>query len=354
MDKQIDFLIKASNLVVCFVLSVVILASCKKDEVALMPPTVNNLKVASISKTDATVTINVANLGGRNTFDVGIAWDTQPIDTANFIGTKYMWKNNSKEANDSVSFTLPNLKRATKYYIKSYISDLTVPNRIWSLETSFVTLSDLPAFGVSKSVGVSSPTDPVVGPLYVVVDVYFKLEDDGGSPITNQGIVWSKTTNPTISSGFVISGKIANNIVSVENWREFMLGSTYYVRGFVTTAQGVSYSEEVVMKTPDSNLLLEFVSINPTTGGASLNGLVSKTSAGLGVITEMGFVYDTQPINPNLIDFKPSKVLTKEVSIGSFSADLTDIKSNTKYYIRPFATTAKGTFYGNERVLQSK
>ena len=338
----------------CFLLSVVVLVGCNKDEVALISPTVNNLKVTSISKADATITINVANLGGRNTFDVGIAWDTQPIDTANFIGTKYMFKNKSQAANDSVSFTLPDLKRGTQYYIQSYISDLRVPKRIWSLETSFVTLPDLPAFGVSKSVGVSSPTDPVVGPLYVVVDVYFKLEDDGGSPIINQGIVWSKTKNPTISSGFVISGKIANNIVSVENYREFMLGSMYYVRGFVTTAQGVSYSEEVVLKTPDTDLLLEFVSINPTTGGASLDGLVSKTSAGIGLITEMGFVYDTQPINPNLIDFKPSKIFTKEVSIGSFGADLTDIKSNTKYYIRPFATTAKGTFYGNERVLQTK
>jgi hypothetical protein len=75
---------------------------------------------------------------------------------------------------------------------------------------------------------------------------------------------------------------------------------------------------------------------------ATLSGYI--TFAGTPEYTERGVVYSTTQ-NPTLAD---SKVVSAGTGTGSFSANVSGLTPNTTYYIRAYATNAKGTAYGEE------
>lgn len=85
-------------------------------------------------------------------------------------------------------------------------------------------------------------------------------------------------------------------------------------------------------------------------GSAGLNNATNEIDMtgeiiddkGHGVI-EKGFVYSTSEKLPTVINTK----IIVENSEGTFSNKLSDISSNTIYYVRPYVTTALGTFYGS-------
>jgi len=71
------------------------------------------------------------------------------------------------------------------------------------------------------------------------------ISSDGGASITASGLVYSKTTNPTTSTGTVLntspvvtSGSFSKTMSSLQS------GTTYYVKAFATNAKGTSYGTE--------------------------------------------------------------------------------------------------------------
>lgn len=80
---------------------------------------------------------------------------------------------------------------------------------------------------------------------------------------------------------------------------------------------------------------------NTSANSASCGGNV--TSDGGYTITSKGVCWDSIA-NPSVKDNKTSD----GNGIGSFTSNITGLKSNTKYYVRAYATTAQGTSYGNE------
>jgi hypothetical protein len=74
---------------------------------------------------------------------------------------------------------------------------------------------------------------------------------------------------------------------------------------------------------------------------ATCNALIS--SDGNDTITSRGIVYSTHS-HPTLID----NSISTSGSLGSFSINLSNLISSTKYYVRAYATNAFGTSYGTE------
>lgn len=61
-------------------------------------------------------------------------------------------------------------------------------------------------------------------------------------------------------------------------------------------------------------------------------------------VTETGIVYSTNA-SPTLSD---TKLAATGTAIGSFTVNLSGLNTNTKYYVRPYATNTNGTGYGPE------
>ncbi|HQP03371.1 MAG TPA: FISUMP domain-containing protein [Bacteroidales bacterium] len=76
-----------------------------------------------------------------------------------------------------------------------------------------------------------------------------EITDDGGQPVTNKGIVWGTSPDPTLSSN---TGSLSNGS-GTENYTSYITGldagATYYVKAYATNALGTAYGEEVSFST---------------------------------------------------------------------------------------------------------
>ena len=78
-----------------------------------------------------------------------------------------------------------------------------------------------------------------------------------------------------------------------------------------------------------------------TTSAATVGGNI--TCDGSALVTERGICYSTSP-NPTIANIK----IISGNGLGSFTANLTGLTSNTTYYAKAYATNNAGTSYGNE------
>jgi hypothetical protein len=73
------------------------------------------------------------------------------------------------------------------------------------------------------------------------------VTDDGGSLVTERGVCWSTSPNPTIVNNKVISG--AGTGIFTSNITGLISGITYYVRAYVINSSGIAYGNELVFTT---------------------------------------------------------------------------------------------------------
>lgn len=174
------------------------------------------------------------------------------------------------------------------------------------------------------------------------------ISSDGNSPIITRGVVWSTDTNPTIElTTKTIDGNGTGEFISVlENLEE---NTTYYVRSYATNSEGTAYGNEVVFNTLEISVpilttsqILKIFQTSAVSGG-------TISFDGNSIILARGVVWGIEP-NPT-VDL-PTKT-SDGAGEGSFTSNLTNLKENTTYYVRAYATNAAGTGYGNELSFQA-
>ena len=67
-------------------------------------------------------------------------------------------------------------------------------------------------------------------------------------------------------------------------------------------------------------------------------------------VTERGVCWNTDGA-PTILDYSAKDA---EVGLGTFTSNLSDLKANTTYYVRAYATNAVGTSYGEEKSFTTK
>ncbi len=165
---------------------------------------------------------------------------------------------------------------------------------------------------------------------------------DGGEEITEKGVCWSTTSNPTIADTRTKDGKgsanFTSNIVGLDE------GTTYYVRAYATNSVGTAYGNEVSFTTgkvsPATVTTTEASAVTSTS--ATAGGEV--TNAGAGTVTERGICWSTSPA-PTVPG--ANKVVSGS-GTGAFIANLTGLEDGTVYYYRAYAVNSAGTSYGQE------
>ena len=174
---------------------------------------------------------------------------------------------------------------------------------------------------------------------------------DGNASVTERGIVYGKSPNPTISN-------LSNTIRPcgsgmgefTYNMTDLQPGTTYYVRAYAINEKGTAYGEEVTFTT-NKQIVLPSVTTAAITQITETSAVAggNVTSDGGASVTERGVVYATTQ-NPTTADNK----VAGSSGVGTFTCNLTDLQPNTTYYVRAYAINNKGTAYGEEVTFTTK
>jgi hypothetical protein len=163
--------------------------------------------------------------------------------------------------------------------------------------------------------------------------------------VTSKGICYSTQTEPTLnnqSSGYQGSfgtyGDFSTQITGL------LPNTTYYCRGYVKTDLGAAYGNEITFKTASFSNGISIITkpITSITSSTALSGGTITTTNGIS-ITSRGICFNTN-VNPLITN----NIVTNGSGTGSFTSNLSNLTPNTSYYLRAYATTSLGTFYGNE------
>jgi len=169
------------------------------------------------------------------------------------------------------------------------------------------------------------------------------VSDDGGSPLTSRGVVWSTSPNPTITSSKVIEGNgIGSFSTTVPNLSP---NTTYYIRAFATNEVGTGYGSEIKVTTFTGAAIPTVTTIpvsDITSNTVKSGGIVTGDCGSL--VTARGVVWSTST-NPTI---SLNTKTNNGSGIGSFNSNLTGLSPNTTYYVRAYSINATGPGYGNE------
>ena len=167
------------------------------------------------------------------------------------------------------------------------------------------------------------------------------ITSDGGDDITEKGVCWSTSANPTIADSRTSDGTgsadFSSNIVGLAE------GTTYHVRAYATNEAGTGYGDELTFDTDQvTGAVLTTTEVSSVTSTSATTG-GNITDDGGGSITARGVCWGTSP-NPTVAGSKT----TNGTGIGTFASNLTGLSDGTVYYYRAYATNSSGTTYGQE------
>ena len=235
---------------------------------------------------------------------------------------------------------LENLVPNTQYYVRAYAT--SAKGTAYGEEVTFTTLAKL-----LPEVTTGEVTDITVSSANCGVEVTF----DGNVTVTEEGICWSTSQNPTIednSTSKVYYNGDYNSGYYYAKMTDLEHNTTYYVRAYATNEVGTAYGEEVSFTTVEKLLptVITGEVTNITVSSAKCRGEVA--SDGNGTVTAYGHCWSTTP-NPTIEEndgTEGSGNIAKP-----FTSPMTNLEPNTTYYVRAYATNEIGTAYGEEVIF---
>ena len=181
---------------------------------------------------------------GLSLTKVGVCWSTSPNPTANDSQLS------SDAWNEPFMKTISGLSPNTTYHVRAFA--LRGLEYYYGEDKSFTTLSD----GGGGGGGGTSPSLPTVITLYVddvtqtSVQGGGNVTNDGGSAVTERGLCWSISSNPTISDNHMSSGGgIGMFTMSITGLTAY---TTYHIKAYATNSVGTNYGNEVIFTTEGS------------------------------------------------------------------------------------------------------
>jgi hypothetical protein len=164
------------------------------------------------------------------------------------------------------------------------------------------------------------------------------ITSDGGSKITESGICWSLSSNPTVSGYKSINTVLKGSFISPLT--DLIPDTTYYVRSYAMNSFGISYGYVVHFITLP---VAQLTTVVPTyiTSTTAVSGGDIITDFGT-EITSRGVCWSTNPLP------KVKNNYTVDGSgVGTYVSKLKGLIPSTKYYLRAYATNQGGIVYGD-------
>ena len=171
----------------------------------------------------------ITNDGGTAITARGVCWDVSP--------TPDLSDNFTTDGTGIGSFTsnLINLIPNTTYNVRAYATNSA--GTIYGNQIIFTSGATLPTVNTGTSSNVSYNSATVSG----------EVTADGGAAVTQRGICYSTSQNPTISNSFVVSGSGIGSFSS--NISGLTGNTTYYARVYATNNSGTAYGSQISFTT---------------------------------------------------------------------------------------------------------
>ncbi|MBQ7661841.1 MAG: DUF1566 domain-containing protein [Prevotella sp.] len=294
---------------------------------------------ATVNGNEVLFTAEFTYNSGYYPSEVGFVYSTQ--DNPSNDGTIVKCKKEEIEETSSTytktfSTKVSGLGKGT-YYVKAY-----------TINSIGKTFGEVRSFSLSfpPAVTTLAPTNI----LAETATLNGRIDAEGDPAYTERGFVYSKSYSmPTVddpvnaTTKVPVSGRSKDFSANISSLTEDV---KYYVRTYVKNEDGTYYGE--VKTFIPSHPLPSVVTLSVTNileTSATLNGRIE--SPGDPAYTERGFLYSKSHEVPTINDASTSTV--KVVVAGTnkdFEANISSLTKGTKYYARAYATSSKGTAYG--------
>lgn len=309
-----------------FALSIFGLFSCKKDtEVNTDKFSINKEKEKIVVEaTSVTISGSYSYSGKINSIEVEYA-ENEVLLSSSMAEVSIEGKN--------YSVNLVDLHPGTQYFYR-YVVDFGTDKNYQTEIYTFSTLSEAPTVQTVELVVLDSTS----------VVVKCNVLSDGGSDVTERGVLWNTYGNPTIDDEHKVCSTSGLGEYQC-HFPELAADTKYYFRAYAKNAIDVGYGEiiEFGIDVPVGlpvviTLGISDVTINSAVCHAEL------TSDGGTALTELGACWSTDH-NPTTMD---SHATISIFELGEYMINMTGLDANETYYVRAYATNEKGTFFGNE------
>lgn len=229
------------------------------------------------------------------------------------------------------SATLKGLTASTKYYMRAYAkSDKGVG---YSATVEFTT---------DKEQVVSLTQATVTDRTSSSVTITAQMAYESFSTIKEKGICYGQTTNPSVDGTKISDSSTEHKVTAtITGLKE---GDTYHARAYAITRDGTFYSGDIAFTTETTYApsVSKPSVYDKTETGAKVRASI-RTNGGLEV-TAKGICYSSTNAKPTLED----QVAISTEADNSILVSLSDLQGGVTYYVRSYATNAKGTGYSEE------
>lgn len=229
------------------------------------------------------------------------------------------------------SATLKGLTASTKYYMRAYAkSDKGVG---YSATVEFTT---------DKEQVVSLTQATVTDRTSSSVTITAQMAYESFSTIKEKGICYGQTANPSVDGTKISDSNTEHKVTAtITGLKE---GDTYHARAYAITRDGTFYSGDIAFTTETTYApsVSKPSVYDKTETGAKVRASI-RTNGGLEV-TAKGICYSSTNAKPTLEDL----VAISTEADNSILVSLSDLQGGVTYYVRSYATNAKGTGYSEE------
>jgi uncharacterized protein (TIGR02145 family) len=286
-------------------------------------PILTTNSLASITSATASSGGNITDNGGGAITSRGVCWSLSSSPTTS--------NDKTADGTGSGSFTsnLSGLQLLTTYHVRAYA--INSAGTGYGNELVFTTIAALPSLTTTVVSGITRTTANTGG----------NITFDGGANVTERGICWSTSQNPSVSGSHTSDGTSTGNYIS--NLSGLVPGTLYYVRAYATNSSGTGYGNEISFTTNPILIPTITTTIPSSVGSANAVSGGNITDDGGGTITARGVCWSTSasPTTSN-------STTSDGTGTGSFSSNITGLLPGTTYHVRAYARNSKGTAYGDD------
>lgn len=229
------------------------------------------------------------------------------------------------------SATLDDLKPATTYYY-CFSVDFGLINPYRTATKTFSTIANAPTVVILETTALDCTS----------YSIKCEVVTDGGLEVTERGICWSTSGNPTLNNETAQhnAGGTGQYSIRLDN---LSTGTKYHVRAYARNSIGISYSDTKQFTTCTETFppTVSSVKITDITYHSAICHGEVISNGGL-PLTVRGVCWGLNP-EPTINEHA---IAAEGTAIGSYTVVIDDLAPCTTYYARCYATNEKGTSYG--------